>query len=66
MLQNQAVKDLAARLKSCPFKTIGSNPNAIAQPVAQSRWIPAPICDTLSTCRQGEDFLRKTGAHFYA
>jgi large subunit ribosomal protein L34 len=33
-----------------------SSPKSIER---RSRWIPKPICDTLSTCRQGEDFFRK-------
>ena len=32
----------------------------------QRRWLPRPTCDILNTCRQGSDFQKETGAHFYA
>jgi len=37
-------------------------------PCAQNSlgWIPGPNCDRLETCRQGEDSLQETGAHFHA
>jgi len=51
------------RLSRSPEQVLNSGD---LSPLWSSDWIPGPTYGTLNSCRQGEDFHQKTGAHKYA